>query len=65
MKVTQKDRVVGAVGMVLVGLVFSVACWLEGSTGFAVFFLILFGAFALFFYNASDATISWFIRWFS
>ncbi|TAH12139.1 MAG: hypothetical protein EAZ11_07205 [Curvibacter sp.] len=62
---TQKDRAVGAIGMVLVGFVFSTVCWVEDSPGFAVFFLVMFGAFALFFHNASDESIAWFIRWFS
>jgi hypothetical protein len=65
MKVTQKDRAVGAIGMVLVGLGFSAMCWVEGSLGFAVFFLLIFGVFALVFHNASDESVEWFVRWFS
>ena len=30
-----------------------------------MFFLVMFGAFAIFFYNASEEAIAWFNRWFS
>ncbi len=65
MKVTEKDRVVGTIGMALIGLAFAAMAWVEGYPGFAVFFLILFGVFALLFMKASDEAVSWFIRWFS
>jgi hypothetical protein len=65
MKVTEKDRVVGTTGMVLCGLAFAAMAWVEGYPGFAVFFLISFGLFALIFMKASDEAVSWFIRWFS